>query len=249
MDANRYSYDVRLVIERNSVRGNYEGNTLTRDGQYPSTGAHVELIGFGGLLFVLSSVFFDDLALRKRRFFQRRSRANATHWFKFAFGVRHCQRKYLLERIETVYKIVLHVLYTITTTCCAPSLPRVVHHHYHVLYTITTTCCTPSLPRVVHHHHHVLYTITTTCCTPSLPRVVHHHYHYLFSYTGFVCVTYRVNFSCPLFHIVLYLDNSHSTWIVPGIFQISVGSSNHPFYSKLLFLKLKLTWANVLCCA
>ena len=57
--------------------------------------------------------------------------------------------------------------------------------------------------------------------------------------------------SCKLLshvYIVLYLHNNHPTWLVSWIFHLSRGSSDHPFHD-LLFLKLSLTWANMLLCS
>ena len=39
--------------------------------------------------------------------------------------------------------------------------------------------------------------------------------------------------------IVLYLRNSHPTWLVSSIFQISLGRSDNLFHNNVLFLKLK----------
>ena len=58
------------------------------------------------------------------------------------------------------------------------------------------------------------------------------------TYTGFLLLIESI-LNCPLLHIVLYLNNNHLAWLVSCIFQISLGSSNHPFHN-LLFLKLNL---------
>ena len=73
-----------------------------------------------------------------------------------------------------------------------------------------------------------------------------HHYHYLNSYTGFLLFIELI-LSCPPLHIMLYLHNNNPTWLVPCIFQISLGSSDHQFHN-LSCLRQNLTWANVLSC-
>ena len=72
-----------------------------------------------------------------------------------------------------------------------------------------------------------------------------HHHHCLNSYTGFLLIIEFI-LSCPLLHIVLYLQNNHPTWLVSCIFQISIGSPDHQFHNNLLCLKQNLTWINVL---
>ena len=60
--------------------------------------------------------------------------------------------------------------------------------------------------------------------SPSLP---------LLKQLEWLPVTYRTSFK----HIVLYLHNSHPTWLVSCIFQISIGSSDNQFHNNLLCLK------------
>ena len=65
------------------------------------------------------------------------------------------------------------------------------------------------------------------------------------SYTSFLLLI-ELALSCPLLHIVLYLHNNHPTWLVSGIFRMSLGSSDHQFHNSLLCLKQNLAWANML---
>ena len=85
--------------------------------------------------------------------------------------------------------------------------------------------------------------LSGTCMWYSRRPLFHQHYHYLNSYTDFLLLIESI-LNSPLL-IVLCLHNYHPTWLVSCIFQISIGSSDHPFHN-LLFLKLNLTWANVL---
>ena len=51
----------------------------------------------------------------------------------------------------------------------------------------------------------------------------HRHNHYLNSYNGFQFLIELI-ISCLLLHTVLYLHNSHPTWLVSCVFQIFLGS-------------------------
>ena len=59
--------------------------------------------------------------------------------------------------------------------------------------------------------------------------------HYLNSCTGFLLLFESI-LNCPFLHIVLFLHNNHSIWLVSCISQMSRGSSDHPFHNTLFLI-------------
>ena len=76
------------------------------------------------------------------------------------------------------------------------------------------------------HCVHIYMELRAPRFSPSLPLLKQLHW---------LPVSYRINFK--LSTLTYYQHNSHPTWLVSCIFQISIGSSNHQFHNNLLCLK------------
>jgi len=74
-----------------------------------------------------------------------------------------------------------------------------------------------------------------------------HHYHYVNSYTGFLLHIESNHLNCPFLHIVLYLRNTHPSWLVSVYIRRQFSSSITQ--QRIAPESVSWTWANVFLCS